>query len=140
MSPETLILESSGPCTVYLPGFFGYQRVEVRSISVAVKQHAQYPHAYVVRFIEKGKRTLRGQVLSHDPRGLIVEGHGHPAPASPMDAQGDGTSISRHSSCSKEWHVEFAAFVAEKLAGARVLLDITNTTPEAAAKRVQGAA
>ena len=133
MSPETLILESSGPCTIYLPGFFGYSRVEVRSVSVVVKAHAQYPHAYAVRFVEKGKRTMRGTVLSHEPRGLIVEGHGHPSPLV-MQAQGDGSSISRHTSCSKEWHVEFAAFVTEKLSGARVLLDITNTPPEAAAR------
>jgi len=139
MSSETLLLESSGPCTIYLPGFFGYSRVEVRSVSVAVKAHAQYPHAYVVRFVEKGKRTMRGTVLSHEPKGLIVEGHGHPSP-SVMKSQGDGSSITRHTSCSNEWHVEFAAFAADKLAGARVLLDITNTPAKAAAERVQGAA
>jgi hypothetical protein len=133
MSNRTTILETTD-ATIYLSGGFGYHAVEVRKLRVDVGPYAQYPLAYFVSYIEKGKRKEAGQVLTREPKGLIVAGHGQPKVLGPMSPTGDGTTMSRHSCFSDEWHKEFETFRAERLSGARVLLDITNTSPEAALK------
>lgn len=127
----TKIIEAA-IATLYLPGAFGYRRKEVKNLTVEVGPHAQYSHAYKIRYTEKGKRKPSGLVLSHEPRGLIVAGHGHSEPRDPMQATAGG-SITRHSSCSPEWDTEFKTFVAEHMTLAKVLLDITTTPAKQAA-------
>ncbi len=135
------ILETTAPATLYLPGGFGYSAIEVRSVLVEVLPYAQHTAVYRVTYVQKGKRKATGRVFTQSsPKGLIVEGHGHPKVCSPMDPTGGGNSISRHSCFAPEWDTEFQAFAVEKLSTARVLLDISKTPAQTAAANAQGAA
>jgi hypothetical protein len=134
------IIETTAPATIYLPGGFGYKATEVRSLRVEVAPYAQYAAVYKVTYVEKGKRKPTSYALTSNPRGLIVEGHGHPKMRSPMDSTGDGNTMTRHSCFAPEWDGEFQSFAAENLSAARVLLDISKTPAKTAAESAQGAA
>jgi hypothetical protein len=114
-------------CTLYISGEYGgtARRVECRSLKVERGPYAQHKSAVHVTFLEKGKRKLRG-VVHVSPFILVLDGHGHPMPAS-MWTKPDvnGVSESRHSMCSTEWHTEFSAMIDVHIneTGARVLLD-----------------
>jgi len=56
-------------------------KTEVRKGSVGIRPYAQYDNAVHVHFVAKGKRKRSGFVKSHKPFVLILEGHGHPDPA-----------------------------------------------------------
>ncbi len=114
-------------CTVYISSEFGGTicRVECRSLKVERGPYAQHKSAVHVTFMEKGKRKLRG-VVHHSPFILVLEGHGHPMPASMWTKpDANGVSESRHSMCSTNWHTEFTAMIDVHISetGARVLLD-----------------
>lgn len=75
------------PVTVYLRGEFlgNVHRIECRSLKVTIRPYAQYESAIHLEWIGKGQRRARGTVLSYSPWGLVLDGHGHPAPDSPWE-------------------------------------------------------
>ncbi len=123
-----------GRVTIYTLGMFGYNKAEGTKLEVTIKPYAQYPVAAMIVFVPKGKRKNRCFVDSNNPSTVILEGWGHPDPASWLKPT-DGGSISRYSSYSPEWVREFNVFFAEYLAkeAPKVLADYRSEERKAVA-------
>jgi len=69
-------------------------KVEVRSGSVKVAPYAQYSDAMHLKYVPKGKRSIRGSVVtSYKPYLVVIPGHGHPTP---NDLFSQGTPMGEH--------------------------------------------
>ena len=116
--PSRKTVATYGKVTLYSSGMFGFRKQEVRDLTIEVGPYAQYAVALHVRYTPKGARTARGFVAySYDsqtvsPAFVIVEGHGRPNVVGALDEQGDGSSVSRYSSCDPRWSTDFAAWLA----------------------------
>lgn len=104
--------------TIYLRGeFFGnIHRIEASAYAVEVGRYAQYPAAVHCAFRPKGCRRVRGTAQGYEPSLLILDGWGHPEPASMMtepESTSSGTvvQVSRYMSCSPEWQSDFDAMI-----------------------------
>lgn len=100
--------------TLYFSGesFGNYHRILCKYVEIEIKPWAQYPSAVHFRYLEKGKRKLRGFVQSYRPSLIVAEGHNTPKPASMFGDEmpaGEGVTIARarHSSCGAGWRDDF---------------------------------
>jgi hypothetical protein len=113
--------------TIYRSGMFGITATEVTSLGISVGKWAQYASAVHVRYVPKGKRSPRGEMISHDPYLVILEGHGHVKPDGMYDpAKSEaGGQVSRYASCDPRWRSDFDAKLSAYLStsGAKVLHD-----------------
>jgi hypothetical protein len=109
--------------TIYVNGFFGYSGIEAKIATVELGKYAQYEHALHVRLLQPRKRTWKGitRAGQYDGKFVIVAGHGHPKNLTETFRPTEGGEITRHASCSEEWHTEFEA--ALKASGLTVLFD-----------------
>ncbi len=123
--------------TIYFRGEMmgNYHKIEARNYFAGTTSYAQYPAAVQFAWVPKGSRSARGSVQTFQPSLLILDGHGHPDPASMFGEKEDrgGVTIQRgrHSSCSPEWTSEFDAMIDAHVAatGAKVLADFRKHNP-----------
>jgi hypothetical protein len=122
--------------TLYVKNEFlgNVQRVEVREVRVSRQPWAQYKSAVICKYLLPRKRNWRKRTESYLPYLVVLEGWGHPDPASPWTniQQGNGvtTSQGRHSSCSTAWDTDFDGELARYLEAnpkAKVLGDYRHT-------------
>lgn len=100
--------------TILIKGGFGaYNKHEVKNLEMRQGRYAQYEKATFVRFVPKGKRNVRGVVLSYRPEIVVYEGHGHAIEPESMrteyktdPATGMRMATSRRSMCNDGWSVE----------------------------------
>jgi len=117
--------------TLYFSGDMGLavHKVEARAFFFQIGQYAQYPSAVEVAWIAKGQRLPRQTVQTYKPSMLILEGWGHPDPASMWGEEsasgGVVTRAARFSACSSEWQSEFDTMIAAHIeaSGAKVVVD-----------------
>ena len=96
--------------TMYRMGsMFGTSRVDCRTLKVTTGvKYAQYSDAVRVEYVEKGKRSARAGVLCGAEKWIRVclEKDAIDAPPA-MIPNGNGSSISRYSSCDPRWTTDF---------------------------------
>jgi hypothetical protein len=116
--------------TIYVCGGFGYTKVEATEFSSELGPCAQYKSAVKYQYKPKGKRKLLAYVQGYQPSLLVLDGWGHPDPASAMTTpvlseNGFMVSQSRHLSFDPAYAAEFSsminAYIAEK--GVTVVAD-----------------
>jgi len=112
MGEKIKVLELA-KATVYRSSMFGWTSVEANDVSVEKGPYAQYKEALHVSYRRPRKRSREGFVASSYEPGhsvVVIAGWGHPDfIAGALEANGDGSSITRHSSFSPEWTKEFRA-------------------------------
>lgn len=95
--------------------FGSINRYECSSLGFTLGRYAQHENALHVNFVQRGKRKLRGLVITPGQYALILAGHGHFEPDSmlvPLDYNertGVSTSMSRYSSADPRWANDFRA-------------------------------
>ena len=98
-------------------------RIEAKLIEHGRRQYAQYENAPFVKYVPKGKRNPRGLQGSFQPYILILEGWGHPEPASWLgDADDAGMSSSRYASHDDRWQSDFDAIINPHIEGGAVVV------------------
>ena len=120
-----VILETTEPTTLFLPGGFGYSATKARAVKVELGPYAQHQAAVFVTWTEKGKRKEHGRVFTGRVRGIIARGHDHPNQADAMKDLGGGCGMTRHASFSPEWDREFDEWSATAIPAAKRLLDLS---------------
>lgn len=123
-----------GKATIYKKGeFFGnIAKTEVRTCTIERGPYAQYKNAIKVTFVKPRARKTLGFWATYRPHLLILEGHGHPDPASMFDGGEVSRSTSgivghsaKYSACSDGYGDDFDEMIDKhiKETGAKVLLD-----------------
>ena len=120
-------------CTIYIGGFMGVSKHEVRSVKAELGRHAQHQEALHLTFTPKGARKPRG-VVYDQPYVLVLAGWGHPDPDGMWVDSGEklGTVTVQHgrySACDPRWETDFDARIEGYLTSgsAVVLLDARRT-------------
>lgn len=123
--------------TLYYTGMFGVRKMEATVCEVEVKPYAQYNDAVHVKYVEKGKRKVQGFVQGYKPSLLVLEGWGHPDPASmfndpTLSPSGVVSRMSSYASCDPRWQSDFDAQMGKYLekTGAKVLHDFRTKNSE----------
>ena len=111
---------------------------EARSVAIAVEPYAQFDAGVIVDFVPKGAQRSRRFTETTDASTVVLDGWGHPEPASLFDpatektSGGVTTSSSRYSSCDPRWTSEFRTMIEAYAAksGAKVLADFHGHDPK----------
>ena len=122
--PDGTFLAEIPKGTLYLQSSMlgSYTKIEATNIKITTGRHAQYDCAVHVRFVPKGKRSLRGFVQDYHPTLVVLEGWGHFDPDDAFVRTSETSSITRHSSFSEEWETEFDAKLARYLASSKAVV------------------
>lgn len=118
---NTADLDKGPKVTIYTRSEFIGNVVAIRArlLGHGRKAYAQYDQAPYVRYVEKGKRTVRGIVQGYNPYILIVEGWDTPEPDSMMGESKSGNvpgctiRQSRYASFDPGWVKDFEAVLAK---------------------------
>lgn len=73
--------------TIYTSTGMGITKMEGTIISIGRRPYAQYDQAPFVTFVPKGKRKPQGVIATAYPYLVVLAGHGHIDPPSPMVEQ-----------------------------------------------------
>jgi hypothetical protein len=106
--------------TLYYRGGFGATiRQEVREVRVSRRPWAQYESAVICESLAPRKRKWNNTVHSYQPYLVVLEGWGHPDPASPWTNTQVGNGVitqqGRYSYCDERWDTDFDAELARYL-------------------------
>lgn len=103
-------------------------KIEATEATIEIKPYAQYPNAVHVTFRKPRQRKDRGFVQSYRPSLLVLDGWGHPDPASPWKPISEGCSESKYMSCDERWQSDFDAAIEAYIetTGTLVLADFRN--------------
>ena len=71
----TAALTHTAPATLVFETSIGHVSIKVKQVSVTMRSYAQYAQALEVRYIEQGKRAVRGTVLTDSHAWVILDGH-----------------------------------------------------------------
>lgn len=122
----------TGKVTMYVKGEFlgNVVKIEAKEAEIEIKPFAQYTKAVHVTFKKPRQKKARCLVQSYSPSLLVLEGWGHPDPASPWTPpveRENGVTVreSKYSSCDERWQSDFNGTMAEYLEknGATVVAD-----------------
>lgn len=105
--PQTFTFDH---CTMYRTGemSFGVHRTDCRKVIVTTGQkYAQYKDAIRVEYIAKGTRKARYFLMTYKPWIRIIATGDAIEPDVPMVDQGNGSSVSRYTSCDPRWETDF---------------------------------
>jgi hypothetical protein len=122
--------------TIYMSGEMmgNYHRIEARSVTIRVREFAQYSNAIEVTWVPKGARKARGTVKTYKPRIVVLPGHGHFVPEAlfgKVVAPSSGESVTvQHglrSGFSPGWDTAFDAMLRAHLESHKGLAVIVDT-------------
>lgn len=103
--------------TMYRQSMFGIVKTELKSLEITFEDYAQYKDMPLLKFVEKGKRKIRGLRVEPCDYVLVLKGHNHPNPEDGFcpDEKGNspGVTVSRskHTCFSSEYKTEFMAAI-----------------------------
>lgn len=109
LTPATIVFETS----------VGFTSIKVQSVKVTVRPFAQYKSAIEIRYMEQGKRTVRGTVLTDSHAWVILAGHHNVLGGQPECT----TSYAPHHSADMD--------AAIRATGAEILRDFRTHNPHA---------
>lgn len=106
---------------MYRAGIFGIARTDCKTVEVTTGvKYAQYDNAIRIKYLEKGKRKPQAFILSHDPWLRLISPAEGVSPVDPMQRNGNGSAMSRYSSCDPRYVTDFE----DSIAGIPVVLTI----------------
>ena len=113
----TAALTHTAPATLVFETAIGHVSIKVKQVSVTVRSYATYTQALEVRYIEQGKRAVRGTVLTDSHAWVILDGHHNP--------------LSGHNECAVSYAPEHSTNMddAIRATGATVLRDYRGHNP-----------
>lgn len=112
---------SAKTATIYMAGEFlgNIIKTEAKDVSVTRGKYAQYSNAIFITFTPKGKRKPRSVVQTYKPSALILEGFGHPEPASAFKTVSEDDSVTVKSSVYRSfddgWRRDFDSMIAQHI-------------------------